>query len=91
MKIFLINGKLCQVDEDDFFKYIEGRNWCLNKGKLNYTWYIMFGERIGAKVRKVYLHRLIAGAKKGDRVSFISSNTLDCRKCNLVLNGRRIG
>ena len=87
--MFTIDGQLCKVDNEDAY-LIEELLWCLNKGKLNNSWYVMRGERIGRRVKKIYLHRLIAGAGKGDRVSFVSSDTLDCRKENLRINGRKI-
>lgn len=89
MKVFVKNGKVCKVDNEDAH-FIDEYTWCLNKGKLNYTWYLMYGLRVGNKVKKVYLHRLIAGARSGDRVSFVSTDTLDCRRQNLRLNGRDI-
>ena len=88
MKIFFVKGKLCRVDDIDA-RIVEDHSWCLNKGKLNYTWYLMYGQREGKKGRKVYLHRLITSAQKGDRVDFLSQDTLDCRRSNLLLNGRR--
>lgn len=89
MKVFLIDGEICKVDDQDAY-LIDENKWCLNKGALNNSWYAMYGERVGAKVLKRYLHRLIARAKKGERVSFVSVDTLDCRRENLRLNGRRL-
>lgn len=89
MKIFLVYNREVIVDDDEFYR-VENKKWCLNKGKYNLNWYAMYGVRTGKKVKKVYLHRLIAGAGPGDRVEFANNNPLDCQKHNLILNGKRL-
>lgn len=89
MKVFVINGKICKVNDEDAH-FVDDHTWCLNKGKNNYTWYLMYGLRCEGRVFKKYLHRLVVNAKPGERVSFISTDTLDCRKENLRVNGRRV-
>jgi hypothetical protein len=89
MKVFVINGKLCKIDDEDAH-FLEENSWCLTKGKQNYSWYIALGRRKGKYVQRKYLHRLVAKAVKGDRVAFVTSDTLDCRKDNLRLNGKRL-
>ncbi|MGW8324117.1 MAG: hypothetical protein ACWGNI_00345 [Desulfobacterales bacterium] len=90
MKVLIIYGKEVLLDDSDFDN-LKDRRWCLNKGKYNLNWYAMYGVRIGKKVKKVYLHRLISGAGPGDRVEFSNNNSLDCQKHNLIKNGKRIG
>ena len=90
MRTFIIRGRPVFIDDEDYH-FIEGQSWSLNKGKYNRGYYAMYGIREGRRVRKVYLQRLVAGACGGDRVEFISSNTLDCRRRNLRKNGRRLG
>ena len=89
MRVFLVGGKLCRVD-DEYAHYVDDYSWCLNKGKYNYSWYAICGVRVGKKVKKIYLHRLVSGANPGDRVEFVGSDTLDCRRSNLRLNGKRL-
>ena len=89
MKTFLVYNKPVTVDDEEFYR-VNNKNWCLNKGKMNNGFYVMYGVRNGNNVRKVYLHRLIAGAEPGDRIEFVNGNTLDCRKTNLRKNGKRI-
>jgi len=89
LKVFLVDSKPVFVDDEDYC-HVEDQSWCLNKGKYNRGYYAMYGVREGCRVRKVYLHRLVAGAVGNDRVKFINSNTLDCRKRNLRKNGKRL-
>ena len=88
-KVLLVDNRVVLVDESDYWK-VSGRKWCLNKGKYNEGYYVMYGKREGKVVRKVYLHRLVAGAQKGERVEFIDGNTLNCCKKNLMKNGKRL-
>jgi len=89
LRVLTISGMIVKYDSDDMW-LVEGKSWCLNKGNQNRGWYVMHSVREGKRVRKDYLHRLVAGAKKGDKVEFITEDTLDCRKSNLRLNGRRL-
>ena len=87
--MFLVYNKPVMVDDIDYYR-IKDKTWCLNKGKYNNSFYAMYGVRNGKKVKKVYLHRMIANAVEGDRVEFINNNTLDCQRSNLRKNGKRI-
>lgn len=77
------------VDDLDYYR-VKDKRWCLNKGKMNLGYYAMYGVRVGSRVRKVYLHRMVANAGFGDRIEFINGNTLDCRRENLRMNGKRL-
>lgn len=89
MYSFVIDGEIGLIDDCDL-DMLRKHKWCLNKGKYNSSPYVVYGQRVEKKVVKNYLHRLVAGAEKGDKVTFISTNTMDCRRCNLRLNGRRL-
>ena len=89
MYSFVINGEIGIIDDCDL-DLLRRHKWCLNKGTYNHSYYVMYGKRVGKKVEKKYLHRLVVGAEKGDKVTFVSTNTMDCRRCNLRLNGRRL-
>jgi len=89
MKAVLIRGKLIKLDEEDYH-LVGNYRWCLNKGKENLSWYVVRGKRVNKKLIRVFLHRVVAGAKPGDRVSFIGNDTLDMRKKNLRKNGKRL-
>lgn len=89
MKIMYIKGQLVKYDSDDY-NLIKGWSWYLNKGDSNISWYVARSARVGKRIKKFYLHRVIAHAKKGDKIEFINGNTLDCCKVNLRKNGRRL-
>jgi hypothetical protein len=88
-KVLIVGNRVVLVDESDWWR-VKDRKWCLNKGKYNEGYYVMYGKREGKAVRKVYLHRFIAGAQRGDRVEFMDGNTLNCCRGNLMKNGRRL-
>jgi len=85
IKVFTISGKLIKIDDEDS-RVVESHTWCLNRGKFNYGYYVMCGIRKGGTVRKLYLHRIIAKAGRGERVYFKNGDTLDCRRNNLRKN-----
>lgn len=89
MKQLNLHGYLLKIDDRDYH-FVKDQVLCLNKGKYNHGWYAMYGVRLGKYVKKMYIHRLVAGAKKGDRVTFRSTDTLDCRRKNLRLNGKAL-
>lgn len=74
MKIYIKNDLCFQIDKEDFEK-IKKHKWHGNKT----------GEKIyiRSNCRKLYLHRVIMGAKKGMVVDHINGDTLDNRKKNL--------
>lgn len=89
MRAVPIREKLVKLDDDDHH-LVGNYKWCLNKGKENIGYYVVRGERRGGKLQRIYLHRVIAQAYKGDKVTFINNDTLDMRKKNMRKNGRRI-
>lgn len=77
--IKLTKGEVCLLDDEDFNIYGHLK-WCVSSNG--------YAKRNpGTKVPHVYLHRLIAGAKKGQLVDHINGNRLDNRRDNLRLCG----
>lgn len=75
--IKLTNGAEVMVDDDDFdrladFKWIHaGRGYAIRSKMTNRV------------VTREYMHRVIAGASKGQTVDHVNGNTADNRKQNL--------
>jgi hypothetical protein len=72
-----IKGYEVRVDKNDCILANES-GWCVLKSKN--------GERIyfyRTRIKTQYLHRLIAGAKKSQRVDHVKGNTLDNRRSKL--------
>jgi len=76
VEIELTKGLKAIVDSDDVNKI----NW--NKWSANKSGKCVYAVRCYKKTKQ-YLHRLIAGAQKGQFVDHINGNTLDNRKKNL--------
>lgn len=77
----LTHGRKAIVDDTDFL-VLDRFNWCLSDGQ-----YAVRGVRAGGAVIRVYLQRVVAQARRGERVSALNGDTLDCRIGNLVLSG----
>jgi len=75
--IMLTNGMVTQVDDEDQEKYGHLK-WRLLNGRYPYR---QEGRR--GEIRGVLLHRLIAGAGKGDHVHHRNGDKLDNRRANL--------
>jgi len=73
---------------DSQFRWIAKKfSWCLWKGAKNKSFYAVRGVRTeDNKVFLLHLHRLMAFALPGERVSFLSGNSLDCRRSNLLVD-----
>lgn len=65
-------GNFALVDEEDYFKV------------CNIPWHISHGYAVNV-YRSTSMHRVIAGAKKGETIHHKNHNGLDNRKCNLKL------
>lgn len=69
-------GELILVDEEDLPKLLE-YNWYLAKAKTG-----LYYARMTCR-KKIYLHRLVMNAIKGQVVDHIDGDTLNCQKSNL--------
>jgi len=87
MREIAIGEHRVKVDDSDY-DVVSKWKWCLNKGKYNRTYYAVRGIREGDKVVRVYMHRFVCQAKKGDTVTWANGDTLDVRKENLRKNGK---
>lgn len=78
-KIFLTQGKIAIVDDDDFerlsrYKWHYMRKKCASPG---------YASRSFPGQGNLSMHRFIMGAKKGQIVDHINGDTLDNRRANL--------
>lgn len=80
-KIKLTQGKFALVDNEDF-EYLSQWIWVVHKGWDTY-YARAFDYRGSKKPVRIYMHRIIYKAKKGDIVDHINRNGLDNRKENL--------
>lgn len=77
---------LCAVIDDADLPLVSGRNWhAVAAGSPIGKFYAARGEWTGGRMRRVYMHRLIAEAKQGEQVDHINADGLDNRRCNLRL------
>lgn len=75
-KLKLTLGKFALVEDEDF-EWLNQWKWTAEQ--KDYTFY----ARRNSKKKKVYLHRQIIGAKKGEVVDHINRDGLDNRRKNL--------
>lgn len=79
--IELTQGKVALVDDD--MHWIDAWKWHLRRSGRNlYAAHHIFNNKT-RKSKCFYMHRIIAGAKPGDKVDHINGDGLDNRKCNL--------
>ena len=76
----LTQGKTVLLDDKDF-KRFGNKKWFVQK--VYDKFYATRKDITDGKAKVTYLHRLVAGAKKDARVSFINGNSLDCTFNNL--------
>lgn len=76
-EIPLTQGKVALVDDEDYDELIKHK-WSLSKRRYAAR---SWGDR--NPNLEIYMHRMILGANKAQRVDHISGNTLDNRRCNL--------
>ncbi len=77
----LYNGKLVLIDEEDYERLSEYR-W-LDDTKHDGTYPYANFPRGDGRYKKVYLHRFVMNAEKGQFVDHINGNPYDVRKDNL--------
>lgn len=66
------------IDAEDV-ELVDGVNWTGNK-----VGHQVYAQHTSTETRRtILLHRYLVGAAKGDRVTFIDGNSLNCRKSNL--------
>lgn len=83
MEIQLTRGLFSVVD-DNASPEITSKKWYAEHGnKENTKFYAAGYEKINGKKTKIYLHRVITKAKKGEFVDHINGDTLDNRSENL--------
>lgn len=82
----LITGHRVLLDEQDLHLLELGAWRIIDKPRNRY---VKLNKSIGGKIVTLYLHRLVVGAKPGETVDHINGDTLDCRRTNLRLVGRR--
>lgn len=75
---------LSTIVDDGIGDEIKFKKWYADKGNKEKTkYYATSYTREGGKKVKIYLHRIIVGAKKGQYVDHINGDTLDNRGENL--------
>ena len=82
MKIKLKDNFETTIDVEKF-EEISSYKWYLTKCDSNF--YVCRYIKSGNKYIKMYLHRFLLNASKGQIVDHINGNTLDNRLCNLRL------
>lgn len=78
IQIPLSRGKVAIIDAADFDK-VKDFSWYASERKK------LYAKMDSAEGKKVYMHRVITGAKKGQIVDHINGNVLDNRRRNLRL------
>jgi len=88
-EIKLTKGQVALVDDADY-EFLIKFKWCANKGVRNKTYYAVRGIREGDKTRRVFMHRVIAQAGRGELVDHWNHNTLDNRRDNLRVGNQSL-
>ncbi len=82
----LTRGYEARIDIEDI-PLVAGRNWVSSVSKHAdgsvRSVYAMRGERVGAKVHTILMHRVIAGTPEGFETDHINGDGLDNRRANL--------
>lgn len=85
-QIFLTQGKIALVDDEDF-EFISSFKWCYKKGRNDKcTGYAERGVNMGGKKIKTFkMHRVLMGLTHGDKrlVDHIDGNGLNNQRSNL--------
>lgn len=76
---------LAIVDDEDF-QWLSQWNWMWKNDKV--TRVVCVSKY---KCKDLFMHRLVACARKGQRVAHKNKNKLDCRRSNLLVDGRPVG
>lgn len=84
MEIKLTQRMIAIVDDED--AWVNNLKWHVVRFPKHV--YAQHVDTVDGKQRKTLMHRLIVGAKPGERVYHINRNGLDNRRVNLVIFGR---
>ncbi|HEX5362387.1 MAG TPA: HNH endonuclease [Fluviicoccus sp.] len=82
----IISGLKVLIDDCDAHLLDMGAWRVVDKPRCRYA---KLNKTVDGKKVTFYLHRLVAGAGNGQTVDHINGDTLDCRRVNLRLVGRR--
>lgn len=86
--IDLTQGKKAIIDAVDYSLLSEYK-WCFNVSRKNMGYALRNSYPVDRKHPvKIYMHRILVGAKKGEIVDHINRNTLDNRRSNLRIVDR---
>lgn len=80
------NGYKIMIDEEDF-DMVSKYHWYVSKTNSN-NYYALRHSTSNGKRTKMYLHREVMGATKGDIIDHIDMNGLNCQKANLRLSSK---
>lgn len=80
IELSLANSEKKAFVDNDFF-YLSNSKWYLDKKGNNPLHY----AKASIDGKRVFLHRLVLNAKKGQMIDHKNNNGLDCRKDNLRL------
>lgn len=86
--IQLTRGLVAIVDDEDF-EALNRHRWYATKDRQTGAWYAARDEWDGRKQRRVKMHRVVSVAAVGEFVRHVNGNTLDNRKCNLLVSTTR--
>jgi len=79
-KIKLAKGKFALVDDEDY-DWLNQWKWYANK--IGHTYYVYHAQRIGKKILKYAIHRIIMRPPFNMQVDHIDHNGLNNQKSNL--------
>lgn len=80
VKELWINGVPVSISVEDYPK-IQGHTWYISNSR-GFLYVRTQGNKRG---EKIYLHRFLLDAEKGQYVKFLNNNTLDCTRENIKL------
>lgn len=74
-----------RIDLADLERVLASGSWNVSAPKSQYRYAIAYARNEEGRDTKMYLHRFLVGAVKGDYVDHLNGDTLDCRRSNLKL------
>lgn len=80
----LTRGKHAIVDDEDY-EAVARYRWFAFQNSDSDRFYAARGNRGGRKPHQLFMHREILGAKTGQQVDHVNSDTLDNRRANIRL------
>lgn len=87
-ELTLSKGQVALVDDKDF-EWLKKYKWTLSAPKNSPLQYGIIYPKRNGKRRMIYLHRIIAGAKKGEVVDHVDGNGLNNQRTNLRIVTQR--